>query len=79
MTEFLDACITPAAIDVRLRWVAAQPLPAALRVDGRYGLSATVYRGNLFELPKTLEQFYALPHEAFDTPEEIYAAVWRID
>jgi hypothetical protein len=30
-------------------------------------------------LPRTEEQFLALPRETFDTPEEIAAAGWRVD
>ena len=51
----------------------------ALRACDRAGLSATVFEGNLFLLPPTVEEFLKLPHETFDTPEEIYAAGWRVD
>lgn len=46
---------------------------------GRYGLSATVFFCNIFLLPGTLDEFLALPHETYDTPEEVYAAGWRVD
>ena len=48
-------------------------------VAGRAGLSATVFLTNLFLLPRTEEQFLALPKETFDTPEEVAAAGWRVD
>jgi hypothetical protein len=48
-------------------------------VSGRLGYSATVVLCNLFELPRTEEQFLALPKEVFDTPEEVYDAGWRVD
>jgi hypothetical protein len=43
------------------------------------GLSATVFLGNLFQLPKTLDEFLKLPREIYDTPEEVAAAGWRVD
>ena len=43
------------------------------------GHSATVFFGNLFLLPRTLDQFLALPHETYDTPEEIIDAGWSVD
>ena len=46
---------------------------------GLYGLSATVFLGNLFLLPETLDAFLALPREAHDTPEEVADAGWRVD
>jgi hypothetical protein len=46
---------------------------------GLTGLSATVFRANLFELPPTLTAFLALPRETHDTPEEVYDAGWRVD
>jgi hypothetical protein len=51
----------------------------AKRARGLYGLSATVFRANLFLLPATVEEFLALPRETYDTPEEVYDAGWRID
>jgi hypothetical protein len=51
----------------------------ALHASGLAGLSATVFLGNLFALPPELEQFLALPRESFDTPEEVFAAGWRVD
>jgi hypothetical protein len=43
------------------------------------GYSATVFATNLFALPKTLNEFLALPHESFDTAEELAAAGWCVD
>jgi hypothetical protein len=51
----------------------------ALHAAGRPGYSATVFLANLFCLPPTVEAFLDLPHEVYDTPEELYAAGWRID
>ena len=48
-------------------------------VARRGGLSATVFLTNLFLLSRTEEQFLALPRETYDTPDEVYAAGWRID
>lgn len=45
----------------------------------RAGFSATVVLTNLFLMPATEEEFFALPKEVFDTPEEVAAAGWRID
>jgi hypothetical protein len=47
--------------------------------DGPCGYDATVFVGNLFLLPDTLEELLALPKEVFDTPEEVFAAGWRVD
>jgi hypothetical protein len=46
---------------------------------GTPGFSATVFLSNLFFLPASLDDFLTLPREVFDTPEEIYAAGWRVD
>lgn len=43
------------------------------------GHSCTVYRTNLFEIPETRDAFFALPHESFDTPEEVFAGGWSVD
>src|SRR2546421_600356 len=43
------------------------------------GYRATVWMTNLFLVPDTLKEFLALPREVFDTPEEVYAAGWRVD
>ena len=51
----------------------------ALGACGLPGRSATVYLTNLFEMPATLDAFLALPHETFDTPEEVFAAGWTVD
>jgi hypothetical protein len=46
---------------------------------GPTGHSCTVFIANLFLLPGTLEELLALPKEVFDTPEEMFAAGWRVD
>lgn len=51
----------------------------AMGHTGRAGYSATVFLCNLFLLPATEEEFLALPREVYDTPEEVYAAGWRMD
>ena len=43
------------------------------------GLAATVFLGNIFMLPRTLDEFLALPRETYDTFEEVVAAGWRVD
>jgi hypothetical protein len=43
------------------------------------GYSATVFLTNLFLMPPSLDDFLALPHETFDTPEEVFAAGWIVD
>ena len=43
------------------------------------GYSATVFITNLFMLPPDLSAFLALPHETFDTAEELARAGWRVD
>jgi hypothetical protein len=48
-------------------------------LDGRTGLSASVFLTNLFTMPQTFEEFLALPREQYDSPEEVYAAGWRVD
>ena len=51
----------------------------AVGAVGRYGLSATVFISNLFRLPKKLDEFLALPHETYDTADEVAAAGWTVD
>lgn len=48
-------------------------------LTGRPGSSATVFLCNLFEIPAREADFLALPREAYDTAEEIYAGGWRVD
>jgi hypothetical protein len=48
-------------------------------LHGMTGFAATVWMTNLFTLPQTLDDFLALPKEVFDTPEEVFAAGWRVD
>lgn len=47
--------------------------------NGPTGYRSTVFRTNLFALPRTLADFLALPREVFDTPEEMAAAGWVVD
>ena len=42
-------------------------------------VSTTVYLTNVFFLPPDLSAFLALPHETFDTAEELARAGWRVD
>jgi hypothetical protein len=51
----------------------------ALHAINLTGFSATVFCTNLFEIPEDLGSLLAIPREMFDTPEELYAAGWRID
>ena len=46
---------------------------------GLTGYSATVFFANLFDLPRTLSAFLALPRESFDSAEELADAEWSID
>jgi hypothetical protein len=50
-----------------------------LTVAGRTGHSSTVSFTNLFLMPPTEEEFLQLPKEVYDSPEEVYAAGWRVD
>jgi hypothetical protein len=43
------------------------------------GYRCTVYLSNVFTLPRTLDQFLALPKEVYDTFDELVAAGWRVD
>ena len=43
------------------------------------GYSSTVYLTNMFLLPPSFEAFLALPHETYDSAEELTAAGWRVD
>jgi hypothetical protein len=43
------------------------------------GYSATVFLTNLFLLPHDFAEFLALPHETFDSTEELAEAGWRVD
>jgi len=77
------------------RWPAWPFLPLVRRCPGRaeelgllfdavgavglYGLSATVFKSNLFRLPQKLDEFLTLPHETFDTAEEVAEGGWTID
>jgi len=46
---------------------------------GLTGYSATVFAANLFTLPAKLNEFLALPHETFDSAEELVDANWLVD
>jgi hypothetical protein len=48
-------------------------------ICGRTGYSATVFLCNMFEAPGTLDEFLMLPREAYDLPEEVHSAGWRVD
>jgi hypothetical protein len=43
------------------------------------GYSATVLITNVFALPSCLEEFLTLPHETFDSAEELIQAGWQVD
>ena len=51
----------------------------ALNMSGKTGIRATVLFCNYFEIPTSEEELLALPHETYDTPEEVFAADWRVD
>ena len=51
----------------------------AFNVSGKTGYSSTVLLSNLFQVPSTEDELLALPHETYDSPEEIYDADWRVD
>ena len=51
----------------------------AVGASGTYGFSATVFLTNLFDLPLTEAEFLALPHDSYDTAEELADAGWYID
>lgn len=46
---------------------------------GLTGRSSTVFLSNLLDLPATLTDFLALPHETFDSAEEVASAGWLVD
>ena len=49
------------------------------RAAGLTGYSSTVWLTNLFLLPGEFASFLALPHETFDSAEELAAAGWCVD
>jgi hypothetical protein len=51
----------------------------ALHVSGKTGYAAAVILCNLFCIPGDEAEFLALPRETFDSPEEVFAAGWRVD
>lgn len=50
-----------------------------LRCLGMTGYSATVFIGNIYTLPESLQGLLEQPKEVFDTAEELVAAGWRVD
>ena len=48
-------------------------------VCGKTGFSACVFLTNVFALPPALDQFFALPREAFDSADELFDCGWRVD
>jgi hypothetical protein len=54
-------------------------LYAGWTVAHRAGCRTTVFLCNLFLLPRTEEEFLALPKEVFASAAEIAAAGWRVD
>jgi hypothetical protein len=51
----------------------------ALHACGLPGFSATVWLTNLLGVPRRVADLLALPKQAFDSPEEVVAAGWRVD
>ena len=49
------------------------------RAAGLTGYSSTVWMTNIFLLPDAFEQFLALPHETFDSSDELASAGWSVD
>ena len=49
------------------------------RAAGLTGYSSTVWRTNLFLLPDDFESFLALPHETFDSSEELADSGWSVN
>ncbi len=51
----------------------------ARSVCGLTGFSACVFFCNVFTLPPTIDEFFALPREAFDSADELFDGGWRVD
>ena len=51
----------------------------AFHFTGRTGTSAIVFLGNLFQLPATERDFWALPKEVYDSAEDLWTNGWRVD
>ena len=51
----------------------------ALHAIHQPGHSCTVYKCNLFLLPSTPDELFAMPKEVFDCPEELVGAQWTVD
>jgi hypothetical protein len=47
--------------------------------SGTPGYSATVYFVNVVVAPLAADELFALPHETYDTLDELYDAGWRVD
>jgi hypothetical protein len=45
----------------------------------KLGFACTVFRVNYFLRPPIEEAILQLPHETYDTPEELFAAGWTVD
>lgn len=54
-------------------------VPLADELEPKLGFSASVFFCNLFMLPSTVAEFLDLPHETYDTAEELADANWRVD
>jgi hypothetical protein len=51
----------------------------ARSVCGETGFSACVFLTNVFALPSTLDAFFSLPREMYDTADELFDNGWRVD
>jgi hypothetical protein len=47
--------------------------------SNKLGYACTVFLVNYFLLPPSEEEFLQLPHETYDTPEELFDAGWTVD
>jgi hypothetical protein len=47
--------------------------------SGKLGYSASVFLENIFLLPSTEAEILNLPHETYDTVEEVFEAGWTVD
>jgi hypothetical protein len=51
----------------------------ALHARSLPGYTCTVFLTNVFQLPETIEELIQLPHETFDTFDELANAGWTVD
>ncbi len=51
----------------------------ALHAKSLPGYSCTVFLINVFLLPETIEELLKVPHETFDTFDELAEAGWTVD